>query len=100
MKYVRYLAAFDNSTVCQLQYDQSFIELIQSWAKFIKDVPRPSKDSTPLSLFIGVYGNTGSEIKFGYILHDDRRQGEFYDMGGEVFDGLPDETSFDSNDNF
>ena len=105
MNFVRYTAAVDNSTesgatACQIQYDQPFVDLIQSWADFIKDAPRPNKDSTPLSVFLGVYGYTGSEIKFGYITHDDRQQGELYDMeGGDVvFDGLPDETSFDSND--
>ena len=75
MKHVRYIAAVDNSTysgatVCQIQYGQPFIDLIQSWADFIKDAPRPNKDSTPLSVFLGVYGYTGSKIKFGHILHD------------------------------
>ena len=102
MNKIRYITATDNSVdgyprVCQLQYDNLFIDEVKHLSESLSGITL-SKRNKDISLSLNVYGPQGIEVAFGDILHDDRAQGEFFEIEEtEVFDGLPDETSFDND---
>lgn len=102
MKHVRYIAANDTtigggSRVCQLQYDEEFIQEVNEYAQALQNLSF-SERNRDNSITLNIYGQQGIEVAFGDILHDDRQQGEFFEMEeDETYDGLPDETFF-SND--
>jgi len=99
MKFIRYTQATDNSIdgwprVCQLQYDEGFIQDIRDYEYGLSRINKQYDETLSLNIF----GYKGIEVAFGDILHDDRQEGEFFEMEEtEVFDGLPDETSFDDD---
>jgi len=103
MKYVRYIAANDTTIdggrrVCQLQYDDEFIQEVNEYAQALQNLSF-SERNRDNSITLNIYGQQGIEVKFGDILHDDRQQGEFYEVEeDETYDGLPDETSFSNDD--
>lgn len=102
MKFIRYIAANDTTIdggrrVCQLQYDEEFIKEITHFSEALINIA-VSERNEGISLSLNIYGPQGIEVAFGDILHDDRQQGEFYEIDDEYLsDGLPDETFF-SND--
>lgn len=103
MKYVRYIAANDTTIdggrrVCQLQYDDEFIQEVNEYAQALQNLSF-SERNRDNSITLNIYGQQGIEVKFGDILHDDRQQGEFYEIDDEYLsDGLPDETFFSNDD--
>jgi len=100
MNKVRYIVGEENSTiehnkvVCQLQYDQQFIQDIKDYEYGLSKINNTNGGDISLN----IYGLLGVVIAFGMILNDNRQDGEFYEVeSNEVFDGLPDETSFDED---
>ncbi len=97
MKNIRYIQSIDKQgleVVCQLQYDEGFIQEVKDYAQVVKNIGS-SERNRDNSLTLNVYGQQGIKVAFGTIINDDRQDGEFYEMGeDEIYDGLPDETSF------
>ncbi len=99
MKFIRYIATNDDSIdgprgVCQLQYDEQFIQDIEDYAYGLSNI----NNSKQCELSLNVFGYEGIGVVYGDILNDDRAQGEFFEIEeGFLSDGLPDETSFDTN---
>ncbi len=100
MKFIRYIATNDDSIdgprgVCQLQYDEQFIQDIEDYAYGLSNI----NNSKQCELSLNVFGYEGIGVVYGDILNDDRAQGEFYEIEeGFLSDGLPDETSFSEED--
>ena len=103
MNFVRYIAANDTTIdggrrVCQLQYDEEFIKEVNEYSQALQNLSF-SERNRDNSITLNIYGQQGIEVAFGDILHDDRQQGEFYEVEeDETYDGLPDETSFSNDD--
>lgn len=98
MKNIRYIQLVDHlgyEKVCQLQYDEEFIQEVEGYAQIVANI-KASERNEDNSFSLNVFGQKGIKVAFGNILNDDRQEGEFYEMDStEVLDGLPDETSFD-----